>query len=68
MIEISYSMTISENNNGFVKENIVDSIQRNKKWHQENNIGPSTVFSIEFIEKFSTEVVNEFKYWVNQFL
>lgn len=63
-----YSRTTYDDMNGFIKENIVNFVQRNHKWHQENNIGPSTVFSIEFIEKFSTEVVNEFKYWVNQFL
>lgn len=60
--------TIYENINGYVTEDIANFIIRNKKWHQENPIGPSTVFSTEFIEEFTSEVVVEFRSCLKQYV
>lgn len=61
-------MSLYENIHGFVKEDIAHLIISNRKWHKENNIGPSLVFTPEFINQFTSHVVIEFKNWINQYV
>ena len=46
------------------KENIYSYIQRIRKWHIENKVGPSMVFPPELLEKFVDETANEFNKWL----
>lgn len=47
-----------------VKEDVADFIDRNNKWHAENDIGPSSAFTPDFIEEFTDKVAAEFKNWL----
>lgn len=38
-------------------------ITRNHKWHIDNNIGPSTAFTPEFIDEFINELADEYSQW-----
>jgi hypothetical protein len=58
---------VYENIPGTHKEEVIDFLIRNGKWHSENNIGPSTVFTPSFVEEFTDKVVLEFKEWLKQF-
>lgn len=49
-----------------VKEDIHDLIQRNKIWHEENQIGPSCVFTPEMIETITSKVASDFSDWLGQ--
>jgi len=46
------------------KENIYSYIQRIRKWHIKNKVGPSMVFSPELLEKFVDETTSEFNKWL----
>ncbi|HEY5584921.1 MAG TPA: hypothetical protein VIK78_10570 [Ruminiclostridium sp.] len=61
---IAYPILEHENSHGIVKENVADFINRNNKWHVENNIGPSSVFTPDFIEEFTSKVAIDFKNWL----
>ncbi|MEJ6951793.1 hypothetical protein [Natronospora cellulosivora (SeqCode)] len=45
---------------GIRKEDLSDLINRNRKWHIENNIGPSFTFTPVFVENFTDKLVVEF--------
>jgi hypothetical protein len=45
-------------------KDVVDLISRNRKWHIENNIGPSSAFTPDFIEEFTSEVAVNFNNWL----
>ena len=45
-------------------ENIYSYIQRIRKWHINNKIGPSSLFPPEFIKKFADETADEFNKWL----
>jgi hypothetical protein len=57
-------MSVYENAPGVIKENVDDFLRRNCKWHLENNIGPSTVFTPDFVEEFTSDTVVEFRKWL----
>lgn len=57
-------MSVYENVHGLVKEDVTDFINSGSKWHIENNIGPSTAFTPDFIEEFTSKVVTDFKNWL----
>ncbi len=48
---------------GATAEEFEDFICRNKKWHMENDSGPSTVFTPEFIEEFIHKIAEEYTQW-----
>lgn len=53
-----------EKGHGVAKENVADFVERNFKWLVENNIGPSSVFTPDFIEEFTDKVAVDFKNWL----
>ena len=55
---------VYEDIHGIKKEEVFDFIVRNSKWHKENNIGPSSAFEPEYIDKFTSKVAKEFKNWL----
>jgi hypothetical protein len=57
-------MITYDNIHGIVKEDVVDFIKRNRKWHIENNIGPSSAFTPDFIEEFTSKVAVDLKSWI----
>lgn len=57
-------LMVYENVHGIVKGDINDFIIRNSKWHVESNIGPSSVFTPDFIEEFTSKVAIDFKNWL----
>jgi hypothetical protein len=61
---IKYPETLYEQIPGVVKEDVTDFLIRNNKWHLENNIGPSTVFTPSFVEEFTDKVVADFREWL----
>jgi len=61
---IAYPMLKYENVNGIVKGDITDFVKRNARWHAENKIGPSSVFTPDFIEEFTSKVAVDFKNWL----
>ena len=55
-----------QNVRGILKEDVAYFINRNSKWHVENNIGPSDVFTPKFIEEFTSQVAINFKRWLEE--
>ena len=51
---------------GATVEELKDLICRNNKWHNDNNMEPSTYFTPEFIEKFINQVGDEYTQWRTQ--
>ena len=45
------------------KENINEFICRNKKWHIENKLEPSTEFPPALVEKFANDTADDFTKW-----
>jgi hypothetical protein len=45
-------------------EDIAQFISHNYKWHEENDIGPSSFFTPDLIEVFTSEVALEFGNWL----
>ena len=43
-------------------------LSRINKWHNENNIGPSAIFTPEFVGNFITKVADEYNNWRNLLL
>jgi hypothetical protein len=62
---IEYPLSEYSEVHGIIKEDVADLIIRNYKWHIENNIGPSSAFTPEFIDEFSDKVAIDFKSWLN---
>lgn len=58
---------LCDNNLGYNNEAIISYIDRNYKWHDENNIGPSSVFTPDFIDGFTDKVVKEFRNWLMEY-
>jgi len=61
---IAYPMLSYKNAHGIEKENISEFINSHGKWHVENDIGPSSVFTPDFIEEFTNKVAINFKNWL----
>lgn len=59
LYDVSNFKIVDSATNGELK----DFISRNKKWHSENNIGPSTAFIPEMIEVFTDKVAKEYVVW-----
>jgi hypothetical protein len=61
---IAWPMPQYNNVNGIVRGDMTDFIKRNAMWHAENNIGPSSVFTPDFVEDFTTKVAVDFRKWL----
>jgi len=48
---------------GATSSELKDFISRGNKWHNENNIGPSTAFLPDFIELFTDNIIQEYLNW-----
>jgi hypothetical protein len=46
------------------REDVVLLINTSFIWHQENNIGPSSVFTPDFVEEFTDIVATEYEKWL----
>jgi|LSQX01.3.fsa_nt_gb hypothetical protein len=53
-----------ENSQGYNKEEIAKFISHNYEWHEENDIGPSSFFTPELIEEFTSEAADDFRSWL----
>lgn len=49
-----------------VKGDISDFVIRNGMWHTENNIGPSEVFTPDYVETFTDKVSDGFARWLEE--
>jgi hypothetical protein len=63
---MAYTEIMCDNNFGYNNKDIVNYISGTYKWHNENNIGPSSVFPPEYIEKFTDKAVVDFKNWLTE--
>ena len=61
---MSCPLELFENSHGYEKEDIAEFISHNYKWHEENDIGPSSFFTPDLIEVFTSEVALEFGNWL----
>ena len=59
-------MSAYENGHGIVKQDVANFINRNNKWHIENDIGPSTAFTPDYVEEFTSKVAINFKNWLQE--
>lgn len=58
-----YDVSSLEIIDGPTNSELKNFISRNRKWHNENNIGPSTTFMPEMIESFTDKVAKEYVIW-----
>lgn len=63
----SYQMPFESTICGINKVDFNNYIYRNAKWNRENNIACSEIFSAEFVEDFTEDVVNKYRVWIAQF-
>lgn len=61
---MSCSEDLFENSHGYKKEDITEFISTNYKWHEMNNLGPSSFFTPELVEEFASETAVEFGKWL----
>jgi hypothetical protein len=59
----SYDAAMYGKVDGATAEELKNFISRNNKWHNDNNIGPSTAFTPEFIDEFTSKVADEYTIW-----
>jgi hypothetical protein len=58
---------ICDKNFGYSSKDITDYIHRVYKWHDENNIGPSSVYDPDFIEEFTDKAMTDFRNWLTEY-